>query len=385
MNHSDRVAVVMSEVFLRRLTPVLKGFVRQNRDYWIIDIYRPLKELKATLRTWRPAGLITEWLPEITEELLSLKIPTIIADTDTVHPQVGSIDVDDEQVGQQAGDYFLNQGHKHFAFFGNATPYSQQRYTGFCTFLGEAGFEPHFHQYQSPGTRNYMEYWRGSETGLVRWLQQLPKPIGILAAHDPLGRCLSEVCRDHQIAIPEEVSILGVNDDPLICNLANPPLSSISIPWDKIGFTAATLMDQVISQKIRLPQQILIPPQGIVTRQSSNLLAIDDPQLARAIRFIRENACRSIQVNDIARAATLPRRTLEQRFQKNLKRSPRSEIMRVRCEEAKRLLLETDLSMPLIAERCGFSNAERFSVVFKQTVAQTPSAFRKSQALSSQS
>jgi LacI family transcriptional regulator len=228
--------------------------------------------------------------------------------------------------------------------------------------------------------RQYIEHWHESDERLGIWLQQLEKPVAIFAAHDPLGRTLAEACRDRGISIPEAVSILGVNNDELVCEMTNPPLSSIAIPWDQLGYRAGACLEMVLSsgQKIVRPEKLNdIAPGEIVERGSTKLTALDDPQLRRALAWMRENACTGKSIGHMVEELRISRRGLETAFRKQLLRSPREEMIRLRMERAKTLLRRTDWNLAIIGERCGFSSAELFGVNFKKHSGDSPGRFRR--------
>lgn len=229
-----------------------------------------------------------------------------------------------------------------------------------------------------------MELLMDDDEGLANWLRGLPKPVGVFAAHDPLGWHMSQVCRKAGIPIPEDVALVSANNDELICNLANPPLSSVAVPWDRVGEEVALAMDRMLEAQERGPDADLmgrlvrIAPQGVVTRQSTDIMEVGNHHLRSALSFIKQNVGEPISVDDILRKVPISRRKLETDFLRHLNRSPKEEITRVRIERARMLLAQTDLPIPLVAERCGYNYPERFTVAFRRKVGVTPKAFRKS-------
>jgi LacI family transcriptional regulator len=371
-----RIAIVLSDVFLRRLTPALFPFVKNRQDYWILDIYRPVAELLSLINELDPVGIITEDLPGRTEHLLKLKRPMVIADTDKIYPGTISIDVDDGKVGQRAADFFVKAGFQHFAFLGNQTHYSNQRQQGFTRYLQHFGHFCHSHLDRENKGKTYMEYYRGQAPRLKEWLRGLPKPVGLFAAHDPLGRLVCEACGECFIPVPEEVAVLGANNDELICNLSYPPLSSVEIPWLKIGEMAGELLDRLITDGENKKTLHLVEPGEVIARESSDLSAVEDPVLRRALEYLRMHFHEDISIKTVCGILRINRRTFELKCREILGRSPKKELSRLRVEKAKSLLKQSEAKMEWIARQCGFSNAERFSVVFKQTEKQSPSSYR---------
>tara|TARA_R110000850_G_scaffold30618_8_gene84098 strand:- start:163 stop:1311 length:1149 start_codon:yes stop_codon:yes gene_type:complete len=378
MNH--QVAIVMSEVFLRRLTPSLIPFVRRQQDYRIVSIHRSLEELRSLLMELQPAGLITEWLPERTEALLDLmpKVPTVIVDTDFCYPGVVSVDVDDWAVGREAAETFIKSGYRSFACLGNGLPYSNQRIEGFQAALaGDARFAVH-HETGFEDTR-YSESFVRPGGALGRWLDELPKPVGIFAVHDPLGRFLCGACQQMGLDVPEEVAVIGANNDELVCGLTYPMLSSVAIPWDAIGGTAGEAMQQLIhGEPADSKSARLIPPSGVVLRHSANHFAIDDPLLRRAMSFLSERMQDSINVGQMCDELRVARRTLERKFKEHYRCTPWEMLCQLRVSQAKRLLSETNHPISLVSELCGFNDPERMAVVFKRVTGEPPSHYRRS-------
>jgi len=199
-----------------------------------------------------------------------------------------------------------------------------------------------------------------------------------MACYDIKAQQLLDICRELEIAVPEEAAVIGVDNDRTLCALADPPLSSVICNSRRAGYEAASLLDRVMSGESVSPDAILIEPLGIETRQSTDILAIDDPHVAVALRFIREQACRGINVGDVLSRVPISRRVLESRFGKLLGRTPHQEITRRRIAHVKRLLMETELPLSTIATRTGFQHDEYMTVAFKKQVGLPPSKYRQS-------
>ena len=368
---------MLSAINVRRLLPGLRQFVAAGRDYWLVDLYRPAGEIRQLLDEWQPAGLLTEWIPGLTEAYLRDDLPTVLVTSRQERPGMIGLDVDNRAVGRLAADYLLASGWPELAFYGNETPYSTEREAGFSEAIAESGRSYQRFQEQGGFQRQYIEHWHESDPGLVEWLRALPKPCAIFAAHDPLGRSLAEACRASGISLPESVGILGVNNDQLVCEMTNPPLSSIAIPWERLGYLAGQTLDALLAGQKPLESLRWLPPGEMVERRSTELLAIQDPLIRKALTWIRDQACSGANVKDLVRAQRVSRRQLEQAFRTQLQRSPREEILRVRINRAKELLRQTDWGLTRIAESCGFQSPERFSINFQQQTGQLPSVYRK--------
>ncbi|MDC0276698.1 substrate-binding domain-containing protein [bacterium] len=377
MNH--QVAIVMSEVFLRRLTPSLTAFVRRQQDYRIVSIHRPIAELKVLLTELNPAGLITEWLPETTDAILELglKIPTVIVDTDFSYPGVVSVDVDDWAVGRDAAETFMRSGYRNFACLGNGLPYSEQRIEGFQSAL-EKGADCAVHIETGFEDTRYSESFVRPSSGLETWLAGLPKPVAIFAVHDPLGRFLCGACQQMGFNVPEEVSVIGANNDELVCGLTYPMLSSVAIPWNSLGAAAGEAMQQLISGETNTGKSArLIQPSGVVLRHSANHFAVDDPLLRRVMSYLSDRMQDAISVGTMCDELRIARRTVERKFKEHYRCTPWEMLCQLRVNQAKRLLTETSHPVSLISELCGFNDPERMAVVFKRLTGEAPSHFRR--------
>ena len=374
------IAIVMSEVFLRRLTPSLTPFARKMQDYRVLSIHRSIDELGPMLRDLQPNGLITEWLPEKTDQLLQLKlnIPTIVVATDQIIPSALSADVDDWAVGREAAETFSFTGFRSLACLGNGTPYSDQRIEGFKKAF--SNIELPFSVYIENGFEDtrYSESFHRPSMEMNKWLELLPKPVGIFAVHDPLGRFLCSACTQLGLEIPTDVSVIGANNDPLVCGLTYPMLSSVSIPWDTLGEQVATAMEKMIAgEKLQTEEPILVQPSGVILRHSANHLALEDPLLRRAMSFLNERMQAQISIGILCEELNIPRRTLERKFKEQFKCTPWEMLCQLRVKKAKQLLAETNHPISMISELAGFNDAERMAVVFKRISGNTPSYFRK--------
>jgi len=372
-----RAAVVISDAFLRRLAPALASLARQGSELRIIDIHRPFPQIRSLLAANRPEALLTEWLPEVTSRLLRLEYPTVIADTDDVFPGAVSIDVDDHAIGVSAAEYFLQAGYRHFAYVGLDRPYSAQRLAGYRARLAEAGCHCEAWQEREPRHRHYMEIWQEPPRALRDWLKRLSKPAAAFTAHDPLGRLVCEAARDSGVSVPEDLAVLGANNDELVCPLSHPPLSSIVIPWDRIGAAAGERMQMLRQGLPTPPQPILIAPGGVAPRQSTTLSAVDDIAVRRMLQYLRENFAQPVTIAIACRDLRLSRRAVERRFAEHLRASPWQVLCRFRVNKARSLLASTALPISRVAEACGFGDAERFAVVFRRLAGTSPSGFRK--------
>jgi LacI family transcriptional regulator len=383
LSNNKKIAIILDPSAARRLVGGIFATLRPGKIFWLLDALRPTEELLAQLHQLKPDGIIMRVMADTNRALLKLGKPAVICGGSIVQRGVSSVSIDNSRVGALAAQHLMSLGLRHFAFFGIQAPFSPERQRGFTATLGRAGHA--YNSYEDPrvGWEHYMELLHVADDALERWLRQLPKPVGIFAAHDPLGWHLSQACRQAGLSVPEEVAIVSANNDELVCGLAHPPLSSVAVPWGRVGAEIGLAMDRLLDgvaagcRRGGTGQLVRVDPEGVVIRQSTNLLAIDHPLLVRAMQFIWQHAGAPITVNDILREVPMSRRKLESDFTRHLGRTPKAEITRVRIERAKLLLAQTDLPIPIVAEQCGYNYAERFTIAFRQHVQSTPSAYRR--------
>ena len=247
----------------------------------------------------------------------------------------------------------------------------------FCECVAQAGFSCEVFEVRR--TRGQPPEWEGEQRQLGKWLLGLPKPVGIMCCNDDRGLQLLDACRRVGIAVPDQVAVIGVDNDQELCNLATRPLSSIrrriaAIRAQRGGHAAA---DDGRGNAFVRPGVFLFPPSHVVTRLSTDTLAVENPALARALRFIREHACQGISVSDVVHAAVTSRRDLERQMQAAVGRSPNQEILRERIRRAQELLLETDMPLGSIARQTGFRGHKYLGDAFKRVTGCRPGEFRR--------
>jgi LacI family transcriptional regulator len=279
-------------------------------------------------------------------------------------------------IGRMAADHLLDRGFQQFAFCGfTGHEWSRKRADGFVKRVRSAGFP--CVPYESPWGGPDAPAWEKEQAAIGRWLTMLSKPLGVMACNDVRGQHVLDACQRSGICVPDEVAVVGVDDDEVLCELCNPPLSSVTPNAQRIGYEAAALLAQLMAGAAPDVQEQLIEPVGVTTRQSSDVLAIDNPQIAAAIRHIREHACRGLSVPELLKYVPLSRTVLERQFRKYLGRSPQAEIRAVQLKRARELLVQTDMGLRHIARLVGFEHPEYLSVVFKRESGETPGEYRR--------
>jgi len=379
MSKTQHVALVLQADVGYHLR-IISGVARYARQHtsWVLipfhdSYFRVLRDLKAQ----DVDGIITHiHSPVLARRVRSLRLPAVnVSGFPHDMPQVLS---DHGAVGRLAAEHLLERGLRDFAFCGlRKAPWSAGRCKGFRDRLRQAGFDCAIHEASHraffPSARN----WDAAAESLGQWLAGLPRPVGILAASDPLGRQITESCRSRGIHVPRDAAVIGVDNNELFCQLSNPPLSSVDENCERIGYEGAALLDRLMNSRRVRRQLVVVPPRGVVARHSTEIVATDDAVVAHAAEFIRQNACRGITMKDLLDEVLVSRRCLELRFKRFLGWSPTAEIRRVQLQKAKELLADTDLSMPQIARATGLSSAERLSVIFRRELRTTPTQYRK--------
>ena len=282
--------------------------------------------------------------------------------------------IDNDSFASVAVKHFIDRGIRNIAYVGvYARTYSLHRQESMalaceqrdCRFL----VYHQTHEQTGPGR------WKRNRERLGDWIQSLPKPVGILAWAVRRGGDVIEEAINRGFRVPEDVAVLG-DDDELLCNSVHPPLSGVSLPSEQIGMEAAAMLDALMHGNELKKQKVTVAPSGIFSRASTDVLAIDDLEVAEAVRLIRDRASDSLTVTEVADSLAISRRSLERRFQKALNRTMGEEIARVHLERAKHLLATTDMSIPEVAGRSGYGSPEYLARVIKRHLGMTPRQYR---------
>ena len=357
---------------------VLQGIRRYLAEQGPWSVYLEPRALESQappwLRGWKGQGILTRTGSAAVARLVrAAKVPAVELRTRRYDPRLPWVGVDNRALGRLVADHLIDRGFRSFALLALDTEdFFLERCDNFRGTLRERGLPCVVRD----GALH--DRWETQQKELVRWLRALPKPVGIMACTDQLGCWLLDACVRTGLSVPEEVAVVGVENDEALCAMARPPLSSVALNTGRIGFEAAELLARLMRGKPVRQKKIQIEPLGIVTRQSSDVVAVEDPRLARALRHIRERACEGIGVEDVLLAAPLSRSTLERGFRRLLGRSPHDELLRVRLAEARRLLTETDLKLTAVASRSGFPHVQHLCTSFKTAYGNTPGRYRRS-------
>ena len=377
------VLIETSRNFERELIEGIAQYAKKKGSWQLHFELRGFAALSPdVLKKWPGDGFIARTTNRRQAEMLwATKLPMVEL---CGHPDYGvaPVDCDNAALGRMAAEHFLDRGLRHFAYFthGNAW-WIESHCQEYCKALKTYGFDCRI--YPAPPSPDAMKIiWQESQRPHVaEWLRALPRPIGIYTAGDWIAVRLLEVCLENELAVPEEIAILGLENDVTVCESVKPTLSSIDLDMRRVGYEAAQLLDRMMAGEKPPKDVILVPPGRVVVRQSTDLMLIEDADVVRALQFIREFACASIDVDRVAEAVGLSRSVLQRRFLKHLKRAPKSEIMRVRIERAKTLLTNSDKINENLAHKCGFSSLRYFIMAFCREAGMTPGAYRRSQQI----
>lgn len=380
MARRRRVALIVetSSAYGRRILKGIRRYIHTHQSWSIFLEQRSLTSRPpAWLEDWDGDGIISRTTTRhLAESAARTRVPLI--DLTDRHSTLGLPQVwpDDRAIAQLGAEHLIERGFRRFAFCGFAREsWSRRRMEEFAAIVERPG-EPCL-IYESPWFGKDAHPWEIEQARIGEWLSGLPRPIGIMACNDLRGQHVLDACRRIDLAVPEEVAVIGVDDEEEICELCDPPLSSIIPNAELVGYKAAELLDRLMSGKVPDILQRVIPPLGIATRQSTDVLALDDPDVASAVRYIREHACRGAVVEDILEHVPVSRSILERRFRKALDCSPQALIRRTQLKRIKQLLVDTDLPLAKISELAGFKHHEHMCTVFKRETGDSPGAYRR--------
>jgi LacI family transcriptional regulator len=363
---------------------VIAGVHRYSRGTvgWQLFVEpRGMEQRRWLPQGWKGDGVIARvGFVDLARRLREMRVPVVNVSGISL-PKVDFPRVVSDQVAAAglAAEHLMNRGFKQFAYFSLlGLEYVAEHQQAFADTLRAAGHDCGIYAVQ-PHLGAEPD-WNLDIKRMGQWLEGLPKPLAVFTWNSSSARELIYACMQAGLAVPEEVAVLSGSDDDLFCEVTPVPISAVRLDCEQIGYRAAAELDQMMDHPGTVPPgDVLIPPQGVVDRKSTETLAVEDPAMVKALRFIRENPGRSIQVGTVARQSGLCRRTLEHRFKELLGRSPAEEIRRVRMERAVELLQRTRLSVATVAERSGFSSAEYMASVFRSQLGTTPLHYRKAE------
>lgn len=383
MRNMRRVALIL-DTNLPYQRKIVRGVAAYAREAgrWSLYVEEESLDKLPDLREWRGHGIITAFSERrYAEAVRGLSIPVVGVEggqgwyeEDSGIPYFAT---DNEAIARMAAEHLLGQGYRRLGYCGmprnRNTVWSQRRAREFRRAARQSGVTCSMYVGRHLSTRR----WNELQRGLAHWLRLLKKPVGIMAANDARARHLLEACRTTGIRVPDDVAVIGVDNDELMCELTEPPLSSIEQGARSVGYRAAELLDWLMSG--RKPRQIAnyVKPERVVCRRSTDYLAIDDPDVAAAVRFIRQHTSEHLRVSDVLNAVGVSRTTLGERFKKIMHKSMHEEIQWAMLVRAQQLIVAGQLTLKQVAAEAGFAHVQHLTNLFRERFGQTPSAFQR--------
>lgn len=309
-------------------------------------------------------------------EILKLRVPAIVSNYATERiAGLPNIVTDHYAVGRMAAEHLIERGFRSFAFCGYGEFFwSRQRCDGFLQRVQQAGYEVHL--YDAARTRKRL-LWKEEQQFVTKWLLSLPKPVGLMACIDERGQQVAEACKSAAIAVPDQVAIVGVDNDEMICNLSHIPMSSVALDAEEAGYEAATQLSKMMKHGKTNGEQIHTHPTHVVTRLSTDVVAVDDPHVATAVKYIRDKSRQELYVEDIARAAGVSRRVMEKRFRATLGHSVNKQVRHTRIQMIANMLIETSMTVSEIAFSMGFPDAAHIARYFRTETSMSLAEYRR--------
>lgn len=361
---------------------LLRGIAKYSslQGPWIF--YRQPELLKKgidELKTSKADGLFASALGnKAAYRFLEISLPLILFVENPDDPELenfSTISASDAEIGKMAASHLLGLGLSRFGFYGCTNTYwSDTRRIGYEQYLSQYGYKVNVltHPLKPEDASEYDKVLK-----IAQWLEKLKKPVGIMACNDIAGQNVLQACKVIGVNVPEEVAVIGVDNDDLICDLTDPPMSSIALDSKQAGYQGAKVLDSLMQNRQNATNRIFIRPINVVIRQSSDIVAVDDKQVAAAIQYIRKNSNRLIGVENICEQVSVSRRQLERKFRKALKQSINQQIRIHRAEQVAKMLLQSNLTISQIALALGFNGLHHMGRLFKSVKGMTPQQFRK--------
>lgn len=360
---------------------IVRGIRRYVAEQGPWSLYLEPRDLRSSfpgwLQNWPGDGILARTVDlALLRQLKATKLPVIELRTTVLKHPFPYVGMDNLIVGERVARHFLDRGFRRFAcYLDNSERFFQQRCESFTATLKAQGFECSVFETDAPSKGELS--WDQHQQNLADWLSSLEKPCGLFATNDQLGFWVLDAARRAGISVPEQLAVIGAENDKTLCETAWPPLSSVQLRGQNAGYLAAKLLDEWMSKKIIPPKETLLPPGDIIVRQSSDIVAVEDERVARALHYIRRKAADGIGVDDVAREVALSRSALERRMKTMIGRSPGEELIRIRFSQVERLLAQTDLTLDAIAERAGFKHPQYMAEAFRKRFEMTPGEYRR--------
>jgi LacI family transcriptional regulator len=374
-----RVAILVetSRSYTRDLLSGVSRYI-QTHGHW--STFLELRAFESSpppwLNQWDGDGILTRTHSSaMADAIREAGVPTIELRSTNYNQNLPFVGMDNALIGETVAEHFLNRGYRRFAAYTLDTElFFRERVSNFVTRVEQAGASCECLPAHGEATP---EDWEAHQAELITWLESMEKPVGIFATNDQLAVRLLDACRRADIVVPEEVAVVGCENETTLCDFASPTLTSVQFDGETVGYKAAELLDQLMQGEDIAADSFLVPPKGIEVRASSDEYVIEDPIVLRTVKLIREHAFEGITVAEIVRAIGVSRSTLERRMKGALQRGTKEEILRVQFKEVNRLLRNSDLTIETISDLAGFTHAHYLQTSYRERYDITPGAYRK--------
>lgn len=365
-----------SRSYTRQLMRGIRHYISEHGPWSVFMEQRALESSPPPwLRSWKGDGILTRTGTQATADAIRRTgVPAVELRATKLRHSFPFVGVDNRVLGRLVAEHLAERGFRHFACYDiDSELFFEERRDNFVATVRAMGFDCQV--LHAADSREKPLQWEKQQRALVKWLTDLPKPVGIMACTDQLGFWLLDACLRAGVAVPEQAAVVGAENDESLCMMSTPPLSSVQFAAERIGYEAAALLDRMMHGQ-EAPGQTVFEPLGIVTRPSSDIVAIEDSVVARAVQYIRDHADAALTVEDVLDVIPISRSALERRMTAALGRAPKAEILRAQLNRVKDLLRDTDLNLSAIAQACGFRHPQYMSHIFKKKLGQTPGAYR---------
>ena len=382
MSERRQVAVIIhtERAYHRKILRGIGAYMHEVGNWSLYIEDQSLHKLP-DLDNWHGDGIILAFgIQSVIKMACKMRLPTVGIEGGSLGydpaSRIPNFRTDNMAIGRLGAEHLMERGFTRLAFCGfpsvGDNPWCVERAAAFQKCAREHGLPCATYT----GHVTTVRKWINLQHELTAWLESLEKPVGLLAANDDRARHVLEACRAAGLHVPEDVAVLGVDNDEVVCELTDPPLSSIEHGAASLGYQAAAQLDRLMDGKKPRKLHTLVPPEGVVTRHSTDVLAIADPDVAAAMAFIHQHSCEPIGVANVVAAVGVSRSTLEARF-KAVGRTIHGEIQRLRIERSRFLIATTDLPIKQIAAMAGFAHVHYMTTIFRQNTGWTPAEYRK--------
>ncbi len=382
---SRRVALIYDATLAYDLKVMagVAAYLQEEGDWNVYIEETALKDQRLPdLRSWKGDGVIADFDdPRVARAVVASGLPAVAFGSGygwySPLSRIPYFFTNNQAIASLAADHLAERGFRHFAYCGYPQTaingWSRERERAFAKRAAQLGIPCHIYH----GHYWISRTWAAVQRSLQAWLKSLPKPAGLMAANDKRGRDVLEACRAIGLRVPEEIAVIGVDNDEVLCQLSSPLLSSVEQGARRIGHDAAALLDRIMSGRRPRRRKMVIDPAGIVTRRSTDILAIDDPLVAKAMAYIRERGCEGIRAEDVVSAMAVSRSGLEAHFRAVLGRTVRIAIRNVQLERCQRLIVNTNVSLKQVAADSGLKSVQHMTTLFGRRFGHPPAEFRR--------